>query len=299
MLSETAAQLKTVVREQLAPGYTANVPIEQQREATEKGGESYEKPDNITLDETTISGVYCEWHSADTCVENRYIIHYHGGGYSNGSPNSYRALATQLALHTKAKVLVPGYRLVPEYPFPAGLDDSTAVYKGLLDQGIASENIMFTGDSAGAGMALSVVHKLRELGLPFPRAIATMSAWLDLTITADSYKTKRDSDPWLTYELCCVVAKMYVPDFDPKNPLVSPIFGDLRDFPPMLMHVGSDEIVRDDTISFAEKAKSAGVDVEVKIWDEMWHVFQFFAPACPESNDSLKEIGAFVEKHLG
>ncbi len=299
MISEASAGLKKVVREQIAPNFAANVPLQVQRDTLVAMGEQAEYPKELTLKEERLNNVPGAWFSFPDVIDDRYIIYYHGGGFSMGGIKGYGGMATNIALHTRAKVFMPDYRLVPEHPFPAGLNDCIATYEGLLAEGVSSDSIILCGESAGGSLLFATILALKEKGVSLPKALFAMSPWVDLTCLSKTYEENRAEDPWLTPELMRSIAHQYAPNFDPTIPAASPLFGDISGFPPTLIHVGGAEIIQGDSIAFTEKAKRAGVDISLKVWDELWHVFHFFAPACPEGVEALKEIGDFVEKHLG
>lgn len=299
MISEAGAQFKAVVREQIAPGFTADKTYLEQRATFQAMGEATVLPDDITITEETLGGVFCEWVSDPNSLDDRILIHIHGGGGRLGNPFVYRGMASNLVKATKAKVLVPDYRLVPENKFPCGIEDTVAVYEALLAKGISPERIMFCGDSGGGCLLVGALLMLKEKNTPQPKAAIAMSPMADSTCSGASYETQKENDPWLSPEVMYVVWKQLSPDLDPKRPLLSPVFADLSGLPPLLIQVGEHEILQDDSRMLADKAKKDGVDVKLHVYEEMWHVFQFFGPTFPEGEAAYKEITKFVEKHLG
>ncbi len=299
MISEAGASFKKTVREDIAPGFTAAHDYIAQRVALAAMTETAVLPDDIMIIEETLGGVKCEMIATPISIDDRILIHIHGGGGRLGRPEDYRGFASNLVQATKARVLLPDFRLVPENKFPCGAEDCVAVYEALLESGISSDRIMMSGDSGGGAILLTSLLMLKDKELPMPKAVITMSPMTDSTCSGDSYKTQKENDPWLTPEVMYVTWKQYAPDLDPKLPLVSPIYGDLSGLPPMLIHVGEHEVLLDDAVMLEKKALSDGVDASLHVFEEMWHVFHFFGTAFPEGETAFREIGEFVEKHLG
>lgn len=230
--------------------------------------------------------------------DDAILLYLHGGGYIAGSFISHRALVGHLAGACGLVTLLPEYRLAPEYPFPAALDDALAFYRTLLDEGYAPHRIVLGGESAGGGLTVATLVALRDRGLPLPAAAFVISPWTDLAGTGDSLRTRARQDPWFSPEGVIPTAAHYVGDDSPTNPLISPLYADLRGLPPLLIHVGDYEILLDDSTRLAAKARSAGVDVTLRVWDGMWHVFQSLAARIPEARQSVEEIGAWVQARL-
>jgi epsilon-lactone hydrolase len=227
---------------------------------------------------------------------DRVTLHVHGGGYCMGSPVTHRGLAGALSRTTHGPVLLPDYRLAPEDPFPAALDDVVAVYRWLVDDlGVDPRRVAVTGDSAGGGLAASLLVRLRDEGRPLPAGYVGMSPWVDLAATGATMTALAAVDPWLTAGLVLPAGRAYAGDTPLDHPQVSPLYADLRGLPPMLVHVGSDEILLDDAVRLVDRARGAGVDASLGRFDGLWHVFQAF-PGMPESRDSLREICGFVRR---
>jgi acetyl esterase/lipase len=219
------------------------------------------------------------------------ILLVHGGGFSSGSPRTHRKFAATLARATGARVLVPDYALAPEEPYPAGLDDLVAVYAALAEQGIETSDIVLNGDSAGGGLAVAALLKLRELGAPMPRAAVLLSPWADLTLSGASYSTKLDH-PNASREELTRAAAWYAPAEQHREPLVSPLFADLSGLPPLLVQAGEHEVFLDDAIGLVERAKAAGVAATLTVAPGLWHVYQH--SDCPEARDAIEEIATFI-----
>ena len=236
-----------------------------------------------------------EWLSPDTPSEMT-ILYLHGGGYYFCSARSHRGLVFAFAQRAGARVFSLEYRLAPEYPFPAALDDALAAYRRLVADGVSPQSIVIAGDSAGGGLALATLLALRDAGDPLPAGGVMFSPWTDLASTGASIVTNHGRDPMFFGPVFVPVAKLYLGNTDARNPLASPVFGQFHDLPPLFMQAGSTEVLLDDATRVAEKARLAGVSVECKIWPAMPHVFQMYAPFVPEANRSLDEAGAFVRR---
>ena len=256
---------------------------------------------NITVEKINMEGIQAEWlipFSSSTRSE-KVILYLHGGGYVTGSIEDHRMMCGLLANATGTKVLIPEYRLAPEHPFPAALDDALKVYQWLLDQGYSSANMIIDGDSAGGGLSIATVLALKEKSGSLPAAVVCLSPWTDLALTGQSHTTKAKAEAILNKDVLHEWALCYTDESNLTNPLVSPIHGDFHGFPPLLIQVGSEEILLDDSTLLAEKAKSAGVDVTLKIWDGMWHVWQALGDLIPENKKTFEEIGQFVQRQFG
>ena len=252
-------------------------------------------PEGVTCTPVEVAGVSAEWHVATGAAEDKVIVYVHGGGYVMGSAGSHRDMTGRLSKAAGARVLSLNYRMAPEHPFPAAVDDTVAAYKGLLDQGIKPRNIAIAGDSAGGGLALASLLAIRDKGLPTPGAGVGISPWVDMEGLGESMTTRAAVDPVVQKEGLLGMAKMYLGDADPKNPLAAPLHGNLAGLPPLLIHVGDHETLLDDSNRIAERARKAGVDVTLKVWDEMPHVWHLFAPILPEARQAIDEIGAFFQ----
>ena len=246
-----------------------------------------------------IGAMPAEWIAADDADPARAILFLHGGGYQIGSVRSHRDLMNRLSRAAGAVVLGIDYRLAPENRFPAAVDDGLAAYRWLLDEGFAPGSIAFAGDSAGGGLAVAVLLKARAEGLALPAAAALFSPWTDMEASGATYETRAAVDPLTQRDKILLMARAYLGrGGDPRDPLASPIHADLAGLPPMLIHVGDHETILDDSRVFAERARAAGVAVELTVWDRMIHQFQVFAGDIPEAQASIEAAGAFLHRRF-
>jgi acetyl esterase/lipase len=253
-------------------------------------------PKGVTVRTVQAGGVHAEWIEPVGIETNAAILYLHGGGYCICSLDTHRGLAARLALASGIPVLLIAYRLAPEHPFPAALEDTLAAYRWLLGQGFSPKHIAIGGDSAGGGLTLACAVSLRDAKIPLPAALFCLSPWNDLTFSGETVRTLANVDPVLKLGKT-PRTEYYAGTHDPANPLISPLFADLQGLPPLLIHVGADEILLSDSTRLEEKARLAGVDVSVKIWKGMWHVFQVFAPYVPEAQESINLVGTFIKRH--
>jgi epsilon-lactone hydrolase len=267
------------------------------REQMERMGSRLPLPRGASWEACEMPGVLGEWVQDEPATASRAVLHLHGGAYSMGSPRTHRGLAATLSRTSGAPVLLPEYRLAPEDVFPAALDDVMTAYRWLVDEhGTDPARIAVTGDSAGGGLALALLVRLRDEGQPLPACYVGMSPWTDLAGTGASLQELDGTDPWLSAALIAPAARAYAGEAALDDPLVSPLYADLTGLPPMLVHVGSDEILRDDACRLVDRAREAGVDASLGIFEGLWHVFHAF-PGFPESRDALREIGGFIRRH--
>jgi phosphinothricin tripeptide acetyl hydrolase len=238
--------------------------------------------------------VPAEWLRPPAAVAGRVVLYLHGGGYVIGSPRSHRHLAAAIASAGAANALLLDYRLAPEHPFPAAVDDAVAAYRWLLDQGIAPRHVVIGGDSAGGGLTVATLLALRDASVPLPAGGVCISPWVDLTCSGESYRTKAEADPIVKRGPIEEMARAYLGDRDRRAPLASPLFADLRGLPPLLIHVGSEEVLLDDAVQLSERARQAGVTATLEVWDEMIHVWHWFLPMLDEAQAAVDSIGRFV-----
>lgn len=252
-------------------------------------------PRGVSVRPVQAGGIHSEWIEPLNADPQRVILYLHGGGYCICSIDTHRGLASRLAQASQARLLIIDYRLAPENPFPAALEDAQAAYEWLLREGLPSNRIVIAGDSAGGGLSLATAVSLRTGGRPLPAGLVLISPWTDLTFSGESFRTLKRVDPIFGGEGNRIgYAPSYLGAQDPANPLISPLFADLHGLPPVLTHVGSDEILLDDSTRLQQKLEASGVQSCLVIWQEMWHVFQVFAPYTPEAQQSIDQLGEFV-----
>lgn len=255
-------------------------------------------PKDVTITDVDANGIHSIWISPSNTISDKVVLHFHGGGYVTGSASAHLMMCIPMAQTLKAKMLLPDYRLAPEHPFPAAVDDAVKAYRWLLAQGHSPKDIILSGDSAGGGLSLAAVLALREAGDPLPAAVVCMSPWTDLTFSGTSHTTKAKADCVLFTDVLQEWAACYAGKETPENPLISPIYADFHKFPPLLIQVGSDEVLLDDAILLAKKAKADGVNVTLKVWDDLWHVWPALGDLLPESKKAFEEIGDFINIHV-
>lgn len=259
-------------------------------------------PGKVRVEPVDVSGISCEWISLegsfgsaqDRSDAGRVLLYFHGGGYVLGGLDGHRDLAWRLAEASGLKVLLVDYRLAPENPFPAAVEDATACYRWLLDAGFRADHIMIGGDSAGGGLTVATLVNLKNLGLAQPSGAILMSPWVDLSVSGASVPTNETADCMLSRAALERFAELYLGDLDRKAPLASPLFADLSGLPPLLVHVGSTEVLRSDAEQLVDNIKQAGGDAVLEVWPDMPHVFQVFAARIPEGKDAIRKLGAFL-----
>jgi acetyl esterase/lipase len=248
----------------------------------------------VTLSRETLAGIACEVHTPrDHRASDPTLLYLHGGGYITASPATHRELIAPLALATGARCVAPDYRLAPEHPFPAALDDALAVHGALLEAGVPSRALFIAGDSAGAGLALATLLKLRDKGLALPRAALLLSPWVDLALDVQALQGHGPHD-YLNAKMLTETAPKYAGDAGLTHPLVSPIYADLTGLPPLLVQTGAWEVFCDQNVRFVAKARAQGVDVRHEIAEGMLHVFPAFGALLPEARRALRSLGEYV-----
>jgi acetyl esterase/lipase len=239
-------------------------------------------------------GVNADLVTGPASRPDRNILHLHGGAYVIGSPSLYRHVTWRFASAARARVLSIDYRLAPEHPFPAALDDAVAAYRSLIDDGADPRQIAVIGDSAGGGLALAMLQRLRDEHMPLPAAAVALSPWTDLALAGASVRLNAEADPMIDIDQLTSAAERYLAGADPRTRYASPLHGDAAGLPPTLIQVGSDEVLRDDAVRMAERMQAAGCRVDLEIWPRMPHAWQLFAPLLPEASRAIARIGAFV-----
>ena len=266
----------------------------ERRAQYERAEKVFPTPADVKVERVNAPTAPAEWLRPPSAEPGRVVLYLHGGGYVIGSPRSHRHLAAAIAGAARASALLLDYRLAPEHPYPAAVEDAVAAYRWLLDQAIAPERIVIAGDSAGGGLTVATLLALREARVPLPAGGVCISPWVDLTCGGASYATKADADPIVRRAGVEQMAQAYLGDTPPRTPLASPLFADLRGLPPLLIHVGSDEVLLDDAVKLAERAKTAGVHATLEIYDHMIHVWHWFLPMLDEAQTAVDAIGRFV-----
>jgi len=251
-------------------------------------------PEGFAFEPTRVGAVPAEWVRPADARADAAVLYLHGGGYVLGSPRTHRGLVARVAAACGAPALALDYRLAPEHPFPAAVDDAVAAYRDLLASGIAPGRLAIAGDSAGGGLAVATLIALRDAGAALPAAGVGLSPWVDLALAGDSMTTRAEADPMVGRALLAKMADAYLQGADPRTPLATPLAADLGGLPPLLLQVGGREVLRDDATRLAARARAAGVDVTLEHWEEMIHVWHAFAPLVPEADEAIARIGAFV-----
>ena len=269
--------------------------IEKLRRQYQKTAEHWSKvKGDIKVTEIETGRTRAEWIEPPNVQQHRVILFLHGGLYCMGSPATHRGLVARLCEASSARGLLVDYRLAPEHKFPAAIEDALDAYQWLLGQGIDPKSMVIAGDSSGGGLAISTCMALRDASASLPAAIIAMSPWTDLAITGWSALTLAKQDATMTMEKLGLMARHYLQGKSPTQALASPLYGDFRGLPPMVVHVGSNEILRDDSTRLTQKAEAAGVDISVEVWDGMPHAFQLY-PFLPEAKGSIARLGSFVK----
>ncbi|MFI5317224.1 MAG: alpha/beta hydrolase [Myxococcota bacterium] len=244
------------------------------------------------------AGVDAEWLDAPGARADRALLYLHGGGYVLGSVNSHRDMIARLSAAAGARALGLNYRLAPENPFPAAVEDALAAYRWLLEQGFAPDRIAIAGDSAGGGLCAATLVAIRDRALPRPSAGVLLSPWVDLEGSGESLNGGVSDDPMVRKDLVAAMAPPYLAGASARTPLASPLYADLRGLPPLLIQVGRREVLLDDALRFAQKARREGVEVTLEVWPGMIHVWQIFASELAEGREAVAGIGEFLRKRF-
>ena len=276
-----------------AHGLVENPDLEKQRQSQDTLGSILSNSKDITYRETEISGLYAEWVSVNRAHLKKYVIlHCHGGGYSTGSSLYARTLTSKLAAAASMDVLSFDYRLAPEHPFPAATEDVMKVWDYLMLQGYGAKDIIVTGDSAGGNLALALTLRLKGEDRILPRTLVLMSPWTDLTCSGESYQDKAELDPVLNKAYIDRMIQSYAANRNLKDPFISPIYGDFKDFPSVYIQVGENEILYSDSLMLYQALKEAGVAVKMDEYPGMWHVFQM-SPV-KASKEAVNKIADYI-----
>ncbi len=291
--------LQSIFEQLREAGVFANdLPLEKKREVMEASIGASSIAEDSAFEAAELGGVSGLWCRPASHNPGRVLLYNHGGGYSLGSSKAYRGLVSQIAARTGASVFCADYRLAPENRFPAAVDDMLSVYRALLEDGVAAETIAFVGDSAGGGLTLSLLLALKQENLPLPIAAVVYSPYADLTQSGASWEIKKDSDPLLGVTSDKhAMANTYLQGQDPRNPLASPLFGDLSNLPPILIQVGSNECLLDDSTQLAAKLATANGNVTLEVYSDMFHVFQGLYDALKEAGEALDSTATFLGRY--
>jgi acetyl esterase/lipase len=275
-----------------------DAPMPERRARLDRLGGAIAAADGVDVVAEDVGGRHAEWLIPAGAAGDEVILYLHGGAYTAGSCASHRNAVSHIARAAGIRLLMPEYRLAPEHPFPAALEDALGAYRWLLGRGVPPGKVVLAGDSAGGGLALAVMVAARDEGLPLPAAAALISAWTDLAATGSSLKSRNEKDPWFDADEIAPMARNYHQDTDPRHPLVSPLYASLNGLPPLMLQVGDHEILLNDSTRVAEKAREAGVDVTLRVWPGMWHVWHFFVGRMPEAKQAILEMAAFIEARM-
>jgi len=290
-------QLQALVQMFKAQPINPGASIEESRAGFEQMAAMFPVEADVRCEPVTAGGVKSEWVTAPGTDAGRAILYLHGGGYVIGSINTHRAMAGRLSRAAKARVLVIDYRLAPEHPHPAAVDDAVAAYRWMLQQELKPSRIVVSGDSAGGGLTVATLVAIRDAQLPIPAAGVPISPWVDMEAIGESMTTKAAEDPIVQKAGLLEMAKAYLGGKDPRTPLAAPLYADLSGLPPLLIQVGTAETLLDDASRLSERAKKAGVKVTYEPWENMIHVWHLFAPMLDEGKQAIERIGEFIRQH--
>jgi acetyl esterase/lipase len=253
-------------------------------------------PDDVRFEPVQADGVWVEWVTPPDAAPRRIVLYLHGGGYGVGSPVDYRDLVPRIARAARARALSVDYRLAPEHPHPAAVEDAVTAYRWLLANGGTPAQTVIAGDSAGGGLTVATLLALRDRGVPLPAAGVCISPWVDMEASGASVERNAEADPFMKKAVILDAARRYLQGQDPRTPLAAPLYADLGGLPPLLIQVGSIETLLDDAVRLAERARAVGVEVTLETWDGMPHIWHCFASFLPEAQQAIDRIGAFVQQ---
>ncbi len=278
-----------------------SVGIESYRQLLEKGAMAFKQDKSVNCESFLIDHIPAQWLTPPKACSNRVIFYVHGGGYIAGSINSHRELASRIALAANARLLIFEYRLAPEHPFPAGLTDVTTAYQWLnqklINEKNSSKNICVMGDSAGGGLSLTLLARSLKKTLPLPACTILISPWIDLECNNTSHIENRKKDPMLSQQVLKKTSRLYT-DKDLSHPLISPINNHFTGCSPVLIQVGENEVLIDDAKQLTQKLKQAGANVELEIWQDMFHVWHYFAKYLSAGRQAIEKIGEYIKHHI-
>ena len=290
--------LKNIIETKRKNPYTENKTIDQLRKETENAGSSIPLPKNIKYKSVVAGNVNAEWITCGEVNENRIFMFMHGGGYYRGSIAATRATVARISAEAKIKCLSIDYRLAPEHPFPAAINDTYSAYEWLVNEGINPDHIIVSGPSAGGGLCLALLLKIKDKNFSQPKGAVALSPWTDLYQTGKTMVTNEKIDPIISKKYLDRFAKLYFPDSYNMSYLASPIIGELSGLPDILIQVGSAETMLDDSKRFYKKAKKANVNVKLEIWEDMFHGWHSNAHILNDADKAIKNIGNFCRNVL-
>jgi epsilon-lactone hydrolase len=298
-MSIQASQMSQYIRSNIQPHMNQDINIE----ALHAQGEAMVStqtpaPKDVQFESIHLSGIPTERVSTPVSLPHAAILYLHGGGFHAGSASLVRPITWRLAKQTRITVYAIDYRLAPEHPYPAGLDDCIQAYNALLEQGISASSIIVAGDSAGGDLTLALGLRLKAENKPQPAALVGLSANTDLTYSGASFNTNLDSDVMLTPKFLKSIAEIYAPQADLTNPSISPLYGNVAGLPPTYLLVSAAELLLDDSTRMAEKMKTAGVAATLDIWPELWHDWTAMSDQVPEGEQALEKIATFMSNHI-
>ena len=287
-------KLMEVLRERGTP---EGLTLAEHRARMDDIGDRFPAPSEAIVEPIEIAGCKAEWVYADGADPERVMLYVHGGGYVQGSLHSHRNMVYEIARAMNGRVLNLDYRLGPEHPFPAAVEDMVAAWQALLDSGVNPQKASFGGDSAGGGLVIAALVAARDKGMVLPGCGCCISPWTDLVGTGQTMETKASVDPMVGREALTFFADLYMNGADPAQPLASPLYADLSGLPPLLVQVGTAETLLDDSRRLVARARHAGTDATYVEWADMPHIWHIFAPLLQASRDAITELGAFVKQH--
>lgn len=272
--------------------------IAEMRANTDARGLAFGLPSDVTVTKVNANGVKAEWTSTPGAAQDAAILYVHGGGYVIGSLDSHRHMVAEIGRRSNVRVLALDYRLAPEHPFPAPVEDTVAGYKFLLESGIKPGRIIIAGDSAGGGLVVGAMLAIRDAGLPTCAAGWCISPWVDMEALGASFTDRAMTDPTVQKPTILFMAGQYLGGADPRSPYAAPIYGELRGLPPLLIQVGACETLLDDSLQLARLAGMADVPVDLQVWPEMIHIWHIFHPVLGAGKRAIADGGAYVQKIL-